>query len=163
LDAILTAIETDAPRGVVVERKGVTASVHYRLVAASDRTQWLPELRAGLAPWAARGRVRLVRGKSAVELRPPVDWDKGTAVRWLLSHVGANDRLPVYLGDDATDEDAFRAVRADGVGVLVGRLRRSAARYRLAGPADVRRLLGAWHQALGEPTGARRTSQRAVR
>ncbi len=163
LDAILTAIETDAPRGAVVERKGVTVSIHYRLVAAPDRTRWLPELRARLAPWAARGRVRLVRGKAAVELRPPVDWNKGAAVCWLLSHVGAKDRLPVYFGDDATDEDAFRAVRADGVGVLVGRPRQSAARYRLAGPTDVRRLLIRWLQALDSRTGGERGSPEASR
>jgi len=159
LNRILATTEANAPPGVVIERKGVTASIHYRLVAAPDRARWLPGLRAWLAPWAARGRVRLVRAKAAVELRPPVDWDKGAAVRWLLSHVGAKDRLPVYLGDDATDEDGFRAVRADGVGVLVGRPRRSAARYRLAGPADVRRLLVRWLQTLDGCEGGERRSQ----
>jgi trehalose-6-phosphatase len=57
-------------------------------------------------------------------------------------------RTPVYVGDDITDEDAFLAVRRDGVGVLVGRPRRSAARYRFSGPAEVRSLLVRWLQAL---------------
>jgi trehalose-phosphatase len=78
------------------------------------------------------------------ELRPPLDWDKGAAVRWLLSRPGMADRTPVYLGDDTTDEDAFRVVRENGIGILVGPPRRSAARYRLSGPAEVRRLLAHW-------------------
>ncbi len=144
LAAFLGAIEADAPSGLVIERKGVTASVHYRLVSIEDRSRWLPTLRRRLAAWVAGDRLDLVRGKAVYELRPPLDWDKGAAVRWLISRPGMTDRTPVYLGDDTTDEDAFRAVRADGVGVLVGRPRRSAARYRLAGPAAVRRLLVRW-------------------
>jgi trehalose-phosphatase len=85
-----------------------------------------------------------VRGKAVYELRPPLDWNKGAAVRWLLSRPGMADRTPVYLGDDTTDEDAFRVVRENGIGILVGPPRRSAARYRLSGPAEVRRLLARW-------------------
>jgi trehalose-phosphatase len=148
LDRLLALIEADAPPGAVVERKGVTASVHYRLVGASHRRRWLPALRARLRSDVVRGGLRVVRGKAVVELRPPVDWDKGTAVRWLLSCPALAGRTPVYVGDDATDEDAFRAVRTNGIGVLVGRPRRSAARYRLPGPADVRGLLVRWLQVL---------------
>lgn len=155
LDHLLTQIEAHAPLGVTVERKGVTASVHYRLVAASARRRWLPELRARLNPDAARGRLRIVRGKSVIELRPPVEWDKGAAVRWLLARRPLAGRTPVYLGDDTTDEDAFRVVRRQGLGVLVGRPRRSAARYRLGSPAQVRDLLARWLAALDAPTAMR--------
>lgn len=154
LATFLGAIEADAPSGLVIERKGVTASVHYRLVSIEDRSRWLPALRRRLAAWAAGGRLYLVRGKAVYELRPPLDWDKGAAVRWLISRPGMTDRTPVYLGDDTTDENAFRAVRADGVGVLVGRPRRSAARYRLAGPAAVRRLLVRWLAELDRRAGS---------
>jgi alpha,alpha-trehalase len=153
LNHVLRLIEADAPPGGMVERKGVTASIHYRLVAATNRRRWLPRLRARLAAGAATGRFRVVRGKSVLELRPPVDWNKGEAVRWLLARPALRNRMPVYLGDDTTDEDAFRVVRMNGVGVLVGASRRSAARYRLTGPADVRRLLVRWLQLLeGRPT-----------
>jgi trehalose 6-phosphate phosphatase len=50
----------------------------------------------------------------------------------------------VYLGDDATDEDAFRAIRPNGIGVLVGSPRRSAARYSLPSPDHVRRFIEQW-------------------
>lgn len=142
LNRVLDAIEAGAPPGALIERKGVTASIHVRLVAATDRARWLPELHRHLAVWPSRGRV--VRGKAVIELRPPFAWDKGSAVRWLMSRPAARGRTPVYLGDDTTDEDAFRAVHGDGVGVLVGRPRRSAARFRLSGPAAVRQLLARW-------------------
>jgi alpha,alpha-trehalase len=148
LNRLLKLIEADAPPGGMVERKGVTASIHYRLVSVPDRRRWLPRLRSRLAAEAATGRVRVVHGKAVLELRPPVDWNKGEAVRWLLARPALRDRTPVYLGDDATDEDAFRAVRMGGVGVLVGRPRRSAARYRLTGPAEVRELLVRWRQLI---------------
>jgi trehalose-phosphatase len=151
LKRLLKFIEADAPPGGLVERKGVTASIHYRLVSVANRRRWLPRLRSRLAAETATGRFRVVHGKAVLELRPPVDWNKGEAVRWLLARPALRDRTPVYLGDDATDEDAFRAVRMNGVGVLVGRPRRSAAHYRLTGPADVRALLVRWLQVLQAP------------
>ena len=58
-----------------------------------------PDLRKGL-------------GKKVFELRPASEWHKGKAVVWLLEALGlaGSDALPVYLGDDVTDEDAFGAV-----------------------------------------------------
>ncbi|HET8760588.1 MAG TPA: trehalose-phosphatase [Nitrospiria bacterium] len=147
LERLLTTIESDAPPGVLIERKGPTASVHYRLVAPEDRRRWLPALRARLDVLAGDGHLRVLRGKTVLELRPPGHWHKGAAVRWLTERRCFTGRIPVYLGDDATDEDAFRAIRHDGIGVLVGPSRRTAARYRLPGPAHVRRFIEQW---LGE-------------
>jgi trehalose 6-phosphate phosphatase len=59
-------------------------------------------------------------------------------------------RIPVYLGDDSTDEDAFRAIRHDGIGVLVGPPRRTAARYRLPSPAHVLRFIEQWIEERGD-------------
>jgi trehalose-6-phosphatase len=65
--------------------------------------------------------------------------DKGKAVRWLLDATGAGDAVPIYVGDDITDEDAFTAVRDRGLGVLVAELPRpTAARYTLRDPIEVR-------------------------
>jgi trehalose-phosphatase len=151
LERLLTMIESDAPPGVVIERKGPTASVHYRLVAPADRRRWLSPLRAQLALLTANGRLRIVRGKAVLELRPPGSWHKGSAVRWLIDHPTLARRTPVYMGDDATDEDAFRAVRPNGIGVLVGPPRRTAAQYRLPSPAHVRRFIEQWlHETIAE-------------
>ncbi len=103
--------------------------------------------------------LRLTGGKRIHELRPAVDWDKGRALLEVLetagagaaragtsSGVGAVDdlagTLAVYLGDDETDEDAFLAIRSDGLGVVVAdEDRPTAAHARLADPAGVHRFL----------------------
>jgi trehalose-phosphatase len=77
------------------------------------------------------------------ELRPDLDWDKGTALRWLLGELapGRPRPLPVYIGDDLTDEDAFREVH-DGVGIIVrGADHPTLARYALDDPDHVHRFL----------------------
>ena len=67
-------------------------------------------------------RLRVSGGKKVLELRPDIDWDKGRAVLWLLEVLRLDGEavLPFYVGDDVTDEDAFRVLAARGVGVLVG-------------------------------------------
>jgi trehalose-phosphatase len=83
-------------------------------------------------------------GKKVYELLPDIDWDKGKAVLWLLENLGldcANGR-PIYVGDDRTDEDAFRALGQRGVGILVSEQPRpTAASYSLKDPAEVGRFL----------------------
>ncbi len=55
-------------------------------------------------------------------MRPDIAWDKGRAVLWLLEalRLDRSGVLPFYLGDDVTDEDAFKALADCGIGVLVG-------------------------------------------
>jgi trehalose 6-phosphate phosphatase len=67
---------------------------------------------------AAHPRLRRTGAKKVFELRPNVDWDKGRAILSLLRVLGADspDVLPIYVGDDETDEDAFEAIRERGLG-----------------------------------------------
>jgi trehalose-phosphatase len=151
LAAALEALEAIAPAGLLVERKGLTASVHYRLVAPGARRRWLRRAALRLSPWVNDGRVRVGHGQLVWELRPPTGWDKGRAVRWLLARPGLRGRVPVYVGDDTTDEDAFTAIRSIGIGIRVGPPRASAARYRLSDPAAVHHVLQRWLDAIEEP------------
>ena len=128
--------------GVRLERKRFALAVHVRQVSDAD----LPQVQEAVDQ--ARRRVdglRKTGGKRVFELRPDVDWDKGRAVRWLLSELRLDgpDVLPLYLGDDETDEDAFRALRQiGGIGILVAEeVRPSAADYRLRTPQEVEALL----------------------
>ncbi len=105
----------DVP-GSHVEDKDLSATVHFRQgsEAAEDVVSTVESLAEG-----AEADVRVSSGKEIRELRPGVEWDKGTAMQLLI------DRAPdgyqsLYVGDDTTDEDAFRAVQPDGVGIRVG-------------------------------------------
>jgi trehalose-phosphatase len=85
-----------------------------------------------------------MEGKKVYELLPDIDWDKGEAVLWLLETLGLERGKvrPIYVGDDRTDEDAFRALGQCGVGILVSEQPRpTAARYSLKDPAEVERFL----------------------
>jgi trehalose-phosphatase len=96
--------------GVVVEDKRWTLSVHYRLADASTIAEVVSQSRR----IAERLGLRPTPGRRVVEIRPPVDIDKGTASCDLLRHVGAitDDASIFCAGDDRTDEDMFRCVRA---------------------------------------------------
>jgi trehalose-phosphatase len=105
--------------GAWVERKRFAIAVHFREAADSDThriEQAVDEVRDN-HPW-----LRKKGGKKIFELQPDVPWDKGRAVRWLLERLdlAGPDVLPVYIGDDVTDEDAFAALATDGVGIRVG-------------------------------------------
>lgn len=134
--------------GALVEPKRFAVAVHYRQVA--------PEDAAGIEAAvdqvvAAIPQLRKTRGKKVFELLPRLDWDKGKALLWLIEALdqGGADAVPFYLGDDATDEDAFRALRKTGVTILVGPARKStAARYVLRDPAEVGRFLSRLAQLL---------------
>ncbi|OFX27363.1 MAG: trehalose-phosphatase [Armatimonadetes bacterium RBG_16_67_12] len=132
-------------RGAAVEDKGLTASVHYRLVRRDQieavRQAVLQEV-AQLPP----GKVEIRRGKMVLELRPALDWDKGRAAFWLLEQVVGRDwreRCAVlYAGDDRTDEDAFLAIGDAGITVKVGSVTApTAARYSVWDVAELTTLL----------------------
>jgi alpha,alpha-trehalase len=127
--------------GAFIERKCFSIAVHYRNVNESD----FPKLEHGVSEIAARHRkLRRIDGKKVYELLPNVDWDKGKAVLWLLETLGLErpNARPIYIGDDRTDEDAFRALEKRGVGILVSEEPKpTAASYSLSDPSDVERFL----------------------
>ncbi|MFN8110492.1 MAG: trehalose-phosphatase [Thermoleophilia bacterium] len=106
--------------GVIIESKPSSVSVHYR-VAGEDATAAVQEEVARIL--AEHPELKLTPGKRVRELLPNVPWDKGAAVRHLLTVLGLDtpDVVPVYVGDDITDEHALEAVRdLGGLGVHVG-------------------------------------------
>ncbi|KPK83068.1 MAG: hypothetical protein AMS25_01310 [Gemmatimonas sp. SM23_52] len=127
--------------GARVERKRFAIANHYRNVADADVPKVEAAVREVLGMY---GRLRMSAGKKVYELRPDIDWDKGRAVLWLLEALGLDgvDVLPFYLGDDVTDEDAFRVLGERGIGVLVGTPSYlTHARYGLRDTSEVEQLL----------------------
>lgn len=130
--------------GVLIEPKRFSLAVHYRLADEAD----LPRIESAVdAVLAKHPDLRRSEGKKVFELRPRIDWDKGTALLWLLGgHLGQERSdipvYPVYIGDDVTDEDAFRAIAGRGIGILVAEEPRpTAADYSLRDPGEVHELL----------------------
>lgn len=106
----------DAAEGVEIEDKGLTLSVHYRRVN-EDMQDWVREKALETAGKYRSFTTR--QGKKVVEIRPGLEWDKGHAIKWLLKEVLPPGTLPIYIGDDATDEDAFAAI-PQGITIRVG-------------------------------------------
>lgn len=127
--------------GVLIEPKRFAISVHFRLADPFD----VPFIERSVDEAAAAvPGLRKAYGKMLFELRPEFDWDKGQALLWLLDALGLEhpETLPIYLGDDLTDEDAFRVLEERGIGILIaGDSRETAAAYQLRDPEEARRFL----------------------
>lgn len=150
-------------RGVLLEPKGLTVSLHYRLASPGI----VPALKSLVSQVVGHAPgLEVLRGKKVLELRPRIAWGKGEAVvlmrNRLARSLGRPTPLTLYLGDDETDEEAFRALSGRVISVAVGR-RRTRAAYRLSDPAAVQAFL-AWLDCL-LPTGSslRRSGERRSR
>ncbi|MDH6246993.1 trehalose-phosphatase [Mycobacterium sp. OTB74] len=147
VDALACAAEQLCHRlatveGVRVENKQFSVAVHYRNVESAR----VAEVTAAVRTIAQHNGVRATAGRKIIELRPDIDWDKGSTVQWVLDHInGEAPLLPIYIGDDLTDEDGFDAVRRDGIGIVVRHDddgdRPSSARFALDDPDAVRQFV----------------------
>jgi len=109
--------------GVLVEDKGLTVSVHYRMVPAERHPSLKRLFYREIGKFVASKSILVTRGWRILEVRPNVAWDKGSAVKWILSYLSnylLKERpYPIYMGDDETDEDAFRTLKGRGLTILV--------------------------------------------
>jgi len=82
-----------------------------------------------------------LKGKKVIEFLPNIEWNKGKAVLWILNALRLdwyNSKI-FYLGDDTTDEDAFRILRTRGISILIAeKAKISAADFRLSSPEEVK-------------------------
>jgi trehalose-phosphatase len=127
--------------GAQLERKHFSVAAHYRNAKESDAFR----VAQAVDTVAARHRkLRRINGKKVYELLPDIDWNKGKAVLWLLETLDLvrGKVLPIFIGDDRTDEDAFSALEKRGVGILVSEQPQvTAASYWLNNPEEVERFL----------------------
>ncbi|WIA16606.1 hypothetical protein OEZ85_013273 [Tetradesmus obliquus] len=107
--------------GASVEHNNFCVSAHFRNCATEHWQQVVVAVNESVA--AQQAQLHVTRGRKVLEVRPQVDWDKGRALLHLLEVLGLQqqaDVLPIYIGDDKTDEDAFRALQDHtGIGILV--------------------------------------------
>lgn len=131
--------------GVWIEPKGETFSVHL-LHASPERRQQVEKIvKRLLAP--RRGTLKLMTNLRDIEVTPVAVGDKGAAVRRFLGGRGRGGALPIYFGDDFSDEPGFAAARA-GISVLVGKHRPTRAKFSLRGPAEVTEALSRMEEVI---------------
>ncbi|KAL8215569.1 hypothetical protein R6Q57_022406 [Mikania cordata] len=109
--------------GANVENNKFCLSVHFRCVAEEDWSNLADRVKSVLKDYP---KLRMTQGRKVLEIRPTIKWDKGKAIEFLLESLGyanSKDVLPIYIGDDRTDEDAFKVLRerGQGFGILVSK------------------------------------------
>jgi trehalose 6-phosphate phosphatase len=134
--------------GALVEPKKSSVAAHYRLVSEDERPRVGRVIEEILTEHP--GELKVTPGKMVYEVQPNIDWDKGKAVLYLLRalDLDRDEVVPMYLGDDITDEHAFEALAGRGIGIFVGRAddpevagRTTAADYVLHDVPEVERFL----------------------
>ncbi len=141
--------------GARIERKRFSIAVHYREVAdkAVDSVEAVVD-----TVLRQNEKLRKSQGKKVYELQPRIDWHKGKALLWLLRalQLDTPNTLPLYIGDDITDEDAFGTLGDRGIGIVVVEgsetTRTTRAQYALRAPRDVQDFLETLTRLLSQKT-----------
>jgi trehalose 6-phosphate phosphatase len=150
LDGVKTGLheELDPTEGALVEPKITSVAAHYRLVSDEERLRVRKVAGSILAEHPEE--LRIMPGKMVYEIQPKIEWDEGRAMLYLLKtlDLGRDGVVPVYLGDDVTEEDASEALADHGVGIFVDSpddpevaQRTTAADYILLSTEEVRQSL----------------------
>uniref|UniRef100_A0A5B7AMY0 Trehalose 6-phosphate phosphatase n=1 Tax=Davidia involucrata TaxID=16924 RepID=A0A5B7AMY0_DAVIN len=142
IDEVYKALveKTKSTPGANVENNKFCLSVHFRCVDEKKWSELAQQVKSVLKDYP---KLRLTQGRKVLEIRPSIKWDKGKALEFLLESLGyanCTDVFPVYIGDDRTDEDAFKVLRdrGQGFGILVSKIPRDTnASYSLQEPSEV--------------------------
>ncbi|KAI4307135.1 hypothetical protein L6164_030354 [Bauhinia variegata] len=139
---ILTILQskTRGIQGARVEDNGFCISVHFRQVQQENYGILEEKVKSVLENYP---EFCLNEGKKVIEIRPSIKWNKGHALEYFLETLGlssSSNILPVYIGDDRTDEDAFKVIQSRGQGypIIVSSIPRDTqALYSLRDPSEV--------------------------
>lgn len=132
--------KTKSTPGAKVENNKFCLSVHFRNVEEKEWDELAQQVKSVVKEYP---KLRLTQGRKVLEIRPTIKWDKGKALEFLLESLGfsnCTDVFPVYIGDDRTDEDAFKILRkrGQGFGILVSKIPKDTnASYSLQEPDEV--------------------------
>ena len=146
LDAVRRMVEKEllGIPGAFLEEKGMSLTIHLRRVKRGELLMAAHALSEATRVYRMQGEIVVRPGKEVFEIRPSVEWDKGKSVLWLLEQNtvrGGEPPWPLCVGDDRTDEDAFREIRERGVTVYVGTPGKTDAQYYLRNVREVAAFL----------------------
>ncbi|MDQ3535985.1 MAG: trehalose-phosphatase [Bacteroidota bacterium] len=134
--------------GSKVERKKYAIAVHYRNVADEKVAKVERIVQEELDQ---QKDLKKGTGKKVLELKPNLDWHKGRALQWLMNKLNfiSEEYVPIFIGDDVTDEDALKIIKEDGIGIIVGSHdQKTAASFRLEDTDEVTEFLVHLHNRL---------------
>ena len=140
--AYTLALEFESMPGVFVEDKTYSIVAHFRDASALDAARVPDIVQSHAGPLMNDATLRRLNGAAIIELLPNIDWNKGNAVAWIREMVASthSDPAVVYIGDDVTDEDGFKAVRSTGLAIAASD-RIGGAHVHIDGPPAVEQLL----------------------
>lgn len=132
--------------GVFVEDKGLSLSIHYRQTGKTEEKECESTFERVVHVPRVLNKIRITSGKKVYEVRPCVTWDKGKAISMLLAKYNKVDdwtTVPIFLGDDLTDEDGFKVIhKHNGISIFIGEPQPgSVARYFLHSTSEVEEFL----------------------
>lgn len=131
--------------GIYFEQKRYSLAVHFRQATDASKQNLMADLNAIMNDYPD---LTVNRGKQVLEIQPALEWDKGEAMLWLLEKIKHPNYLsvPIFIGDDLTDEDAFKKLPEGGIGILVGEIHRpTSANYHLSNVEEVTNFLQSVH------------------
>jgi len=133
-------------KGAFIEDKGLSLTLHYRLVDKKCTYLVKTIFHETIIHYLVANRINIKLGKKVLEVIPPLEWNKGKAVLWLLARLkfilGREVFMPMYIGDDITDEDAFKVLKNRGLGIFIGEpTKTSSAKYYLRNSQEVSMFL----------------------
>lgn len=130
-------------KGVYIEDKKLTLAFHYRTLAEEKIHYATEKFLEIVKKIDGNKSFEIIHGAKVVEIRPK-GWNKGKAVEYIYTIIAeSKNTLPFYIGDDTTDEDAFRAIGNRGLTVFVSNNsnQSTTAQYWLKDPDDVLKFL----------------------
>lgn len=125
---------------LVIEEKPYAVSMHYKFLKSGQAVSFEKDVRRFLNPILGNHLFRIFLEKRSVEIVPQLDWNKGHVVNFIYKHFDSKAKkslLPIYIGDSKTDEDAFRALRKNGITIRVGKSKKSSAKYYLKNQGEI--------------------------
>ncbi|MBI2040428.1 trehalose-phosphatase [Candidatus Microgenomates bacterium] len=134
---------TNQFEGIFIEDKRLTFSLHYRLADKQQMPKVKLLLQETIKPYVKKGLISVVAGKMVFDIRPKVNWDKGSFAKLVTDQMYTQTKIPpviIYIADDTTDEDVFRRFNKE-ITIKVGKDQQSSAKYSLKNTKEVFKFL----------------------
>jgi trehalose 6-phosphate phosphatase len=147
IDKIRGSVEKEIAdiEGILIEKKKFSFTLHYRMANKADGAFVRKTFYKIISENTQEQTVAILKGKKVLELTPNVSWDKGKAALLIIRHL-EKTCLPIYIGDDVTDESAFKALSEGGITIRVGISKKTAAQYYLKNQRESLQFLHYIHE-----------------